>query len=290
MILADRKTPNYTMLRRGILSVISDEISDDFAAVLEFVKYHELDWVELRSAYGTSLLRLPQAKILELRDKLAASHIKVISFASPLLKWPCDRTATAPGGARAHGFALPPDEATEALIHRAFDICHIFKTKRLRVFSFLRHPPPPDAQLADAFETLTRLADEHDIDLLVEHEASCSIASVAEVERFLRQFSSPRIKLLLDPANFLEGGESLETVPEHWLPRIGHVHVKDYDPTAGEFVPLGEGQVPFRSLFASMTKSEHTDISISIETHCPDNRRDATARSLTELRRILSQL
>ena len=278
------------MSRRAILAVITDEISDDLDEALEFVKYHELDCVELRSAYGMSLLQLPHARILELRDKLASSHIKVISFASPLLKWPCDGSATAAGGVRLHGFALKPAEQTEALMGRAFEICHVFNTKRLRVFSFLRHPPPQDAQLADAITTLVKLACEHDVDLLVENDVSCHIGSIAEVDQFLHRFSSPRIKLLLDPGNFLEGGERLEDVPEHWLPRIGHVHVKDYDPSAREFVPLGEGKVPFQSIFASMRKTGHGDIGISLETHCPKNRGEATARSLTELRRILSRV
>jgi sugar phosphate isomerase/epimerase len=276
------------MFRRATLSVITDEVSDDFEESLRFARTQGLTYVELRSTHGTNLLRMPDVEIHGLRRTLDRYGIKAISLASPLLKWPCDSKSLPKEGIRLHGFELAPGETQEFFIRRAFEVCSIVGADRLRVFSFLRVPQPDDQHLQEAFATLVDLAEKNNIQILVEHESVCHVASIQEVDQFLGRYDSPKISLLLDPGNFLEGGESLDVLPAKWLKRIGHIHVKDYDPQARKFVPLGEGKVPFQGCLADLPKCSLDDIGISLETHCPDNKLDATAKSLAELRRILT--
>jgi hypothetical protein len=79
-------------------------------------------------------------------------------------------------------------------------------------------------------------------------------------------------------------------------PLVDLIHLKDRDLAAKRTVPLGDGDVPWAKeltrLLTEATKAPNPvrEIHASIETHCPQDGRNATARSVAALRRIAAEI
>ena len=79
-------------------------------------------------------------------------------------------------------------------------------------------------------------------------------------------------------------------------PLVDLIPLKDRDLSARRTVPLGDGDVPWTAeltrLLTETTKARKPlkQINASIETHCPQDGRNATARSVAALRRIAAEI
>jgi sugar phosphate isomerase/epimerase len=74
-------------------------------------------------------------------------------------------------------------------------------------------------------------------------------------------------------------------------PLVTAIHLKDRDLAASRTVPLGDGDVPWPAELKRLLGSVGTDeVLASIETHCPQDSRNATARSIAGLRRIAAEI
>ena len=116
-----------------------------------------------------------------------------------------------------------------------------------------RHHPDnttPEAwtDLLAAFETALQIADRHDLILGVEPELANVVSSPATARRLIDDMQSPRIRIILDPANLFE------TEPDHsdiiaraidlLADRICMAHAKDRA-ADGSFATAGQGVVDF---------------------------------------------
>jgi len=69
------------------------------------------------------------------------------------------------------------------------------------------------------------------------------------------------------------------------------IHLKDRDLAARRTVPLGDGGVPWaRELTRLLSHVDTSEVVASMETHCPQDGRQATARSVAALRRIAGEI
>jgi sugar phosphate isomerase/epimerase len=74
-------------------------------------------------------------------------------------------------------------------------------------------------------------------------------------------------------------------------PLVTAIHLKDRDLAAGRTVPLGDGNVPWPTELKRLLGGVETgEVLASIETHCPQDGRNATARSIAGLRRIAAEI
>ncbi len=77
-----------------------------------------------------------------------------------------------------------------------------------------------------------------------------------------------------------------------WPLSVDLIHLKDRDIPARRTVLLGDGDVPWAKELtrllteAAKARNPVREIHASIETHCPQDGRNATARSVAALRRI----
>ncbi len=276
-------------MERAILSVITDEVSDSLEEAAAFALAQGLRHVELRTIGGINLMAMEDAEISRVRKALDRLALRVIAFASPLLKWGVSGEP-APGSVRTHGYVADRHAPPSDRYRRAFEICRLLGADRLRVFTFLREPPPAPADLATALAELVTLSRQFGTKICVEHESVCSVGSIGEVDRFLAAHRQPEIHLLLDPGNFAEAGDEPGVVPGPWRERVGHIHVKDFNPARRTFHPVGEGSVDFRSCFESLKAKDGIAIGVSLETHCPQEKIAASTRSLQALRRLLGEI
>ena len=104
--------------------------------------------------------------------------------------------------------------------------------------------------LLDAMATAVKVAERYDIDLGIEPELANVVNSAAKARRLIDELKSPRIKIVLDPANLFE----VETLEEQRTivasaidllgDRIVMAHAKDRTPD-GRFATAGKGVLDY---------------------------------------------
>jgi sugar phosphate isomerase/epimerase len=282
------------------LSVITDEISQDFGHALEVAsKEFGCTHVELREMWNKNLMRADAKEVSEARRLLERYKLRVACIASPLFKvdWP---------GAPASKFSPPRDvfkadftfEQQDELLEHALDLARTFQTERVRCFDFWRLEDPKsyrdaiDAKLKKA----AAKAAKKNVILVVENEPSCNTATSAEAARLLAAVQSSSLMLNWDPGNAASRGETPFPDGYKLLPknRIGHVHCKDVvrKPGGGtEWAPVGKGVIDFVGMFRALKKDGYRH-AVSLETHwrnAAGNPEASTRISMAGLRDALSR-
>lgn len=118
--------------------------------------------------------------------------------------------------------------------------------------------PEAWADLLVEMEQAAAMAEEFGVDLGIEPEPANVVGSAARAARLLREIPSPRLRIILDPANLAAGTNAdqdriFETAADFLHERIALAHAKDRD-AAGEIVPPGQGIIDFPRFFAHLTR------------------------------------
>lgn len=120
----------------------------------------------------------------------------------------------------------------------------------------------PDAwrDLLEAMATAIAIADRHDVDLGIEPELANVVSSAAKARRLIDELGSPRLKIVLDPANLFEVASLAE---QHRIvaggidllsDRIVMGHAKDRT-AAGEFTTAGQGVLDYPHYLACLRRA-----------------------------------
>ena len=110
--------------------------------------------------------------------------------------------------------------------------------------------PAAWADLSASMTAALALAERHDLTLAIEPEPANVIRDASTARRLLNELGSPRLKIILDPANIVAGtldrdpGETLAAAFDLLGDDIVVAHAKDVD-AAGRFRPAGQGIVPW---------------------------------------------
>jgi len=257
------------------LSVITDEITNDFGRALEVAaKEFGLGFVELRELWGKNLMALDAREIGEARRLLERLRLRVSSLASPIFKvdWP---------GAPISRFSPKRDqfgarytfEQQDELLERAMELARAFNTKNIRIFDFWRlddqtaYRAAIDRKLIEA----AAAAAKRGLTLLLENEQSCNTATGAEAARTLKAVQSPSLKLNWDPGNATARGETAFPDGYALLPksRIGYLHCKDVarrPDGSTEWMAMGRGVIDYVGQFRALKRDGYSGV-LSLETH-----------------------
>jgi sugar phosphate isomerase/epimerase len=168
-------------------------------------------------------------------------------------------------------------------------VCNIGNVAELRAFFDPKEEEPAEEELEEdtlALETVDGLMVEDRVE--AEAEAEEELVDPRDKDREVVIYLRP----LVDIANAWATGERPSDDDIASLaPLVTAIHLKDRDLAANRTVPLGDGNVPWpaelRRLLGGVTTSE---VLASIETHCPQDSRNATARSIAGLRRIAAEI
>jgi sugar phosphate isomerase/epimerase len=300
------------------LSVIGDEIGPSLDEMISFAHEHGLKRLDMRTVGGRSLLGMKAEEVIQISRTLENAGITVPAFVSPAFKW------RAPGRLMSAGkvdFAFDPEQCpVEDWVSHAMQIAVILGAPHMRIFSYLRYGgfrPPDLGKLTNDLGELLRLASHYDVALQLENEPVCNVGNVAELAAFFREqeeakrkakenneqeeFEKPRnseleesiyLRPLVDIANAWSTGERPSDADIAVLaPLTTAIHLKDRDLSANCTVPLGDGDVPWpKELKRLLGGVKAKEVLASIETHCPHDGRNATARSLAGLRRIADEI
>ncbi|HDZ54519.1 MAG TPA: hypothetical protein ENI19_02355 [Candidatus Nealsonbacteria bacterium] len=271
------------------ISIINDEISDDPKRVVLFLKLHKIKNVDLRSINGKNVLDIPLPVLRKLAIYLNRNGIKVTCIASPILKWyPSGIKAKKVGNIKIDSFGF--NNKSKADYEKVFIIADIFKTKYIRVFSFLKYKDFKIKHLDKEIEKLLDLAKKKNKILLLENEPACNIDSVDSLYKAVKRYNSKHLRVLLDIGNLYKQGKKLQDKDIVKLGKyIRYVHIKDYSQTKKEYVPVGAGDINYKKHLSSIKKFADKDLIFSIETHTnKKNRYRDSGNSINELKEILS--
>jgi sugar phosphate isomerase/epimerase len=301
-------------LPRLVLSVIGDEIGPSLDEMISFAHEHGLKRLDMRTVDGRNLLGMKKDEVIGISRTLEKAGISVPTFVSPMFKWPAPGKTTTAGKV---DFAFNPvDCPVEAMVEYAMQIAVILGAEHMRIFSYLRYDdfrPWHMRELNDDFTKLLGLAGHYDVTLQLENEPVCNVGNVAELAEF---FAPPDptptpasededaeeqdtvlpppvyLRPLVDIANAWSTGEKPSDADIAVLaPQTTAIHLKDRDLAANRTVPLGDGDVPWPAELRRLLGGvEAKQVMASIETHCPHDSRNATARSLAGLRRIAQEI
>jgi sugar phosphate isomerase/epimerase len=110
--------------------------------------------------------------------------------------------------------------------------------------------PEAWADLLDAMEIAVGIAERHDIDLGIEPELANVVNSARKARRLIDEIGSPRLKIVLDPANLFEAetlGDQRRIVAaaiDLLADRVVMGHAKDRTPSGG-FTTAGQGVLDY---------------------------------------------
>ena len=304
-------------LPRLQLSVIGDEIGPSLDEMISFAHEHGLKRLDMRTVGGRNLLGMKTEEVIQISKTLENAGISVPAFVSPLFKW------KAPGRAMMGGkvdFAFDPTQCpVEDWASHAMQIAVILGAPHMRIFSYLRYGgfrPSDLGGLTSHLGNLMGQAHHYDITLQLENEPVCNVGNLAELAAFFiadekatqdylslkreedefeqHDDTPPQryLRPLVDIANAWSTGERPSDADIAVIaPFTTAIHLKDRDLSARRTVPLGDGDVPWPAELERLLSGVEVDeVLASIETHCPDDGRNATARSLAGLRRIAGEI
>ncbi len=220
------------------LSAFADEISPDPQQQIDVLKQCGVKHIELRSILKTNVLDLTDAQVADLKSLLDKNGFRLSAIGSPIGKIKID----------------DPFEPHLKRFQRAIELCEVFGTRNIRIFSYYLPDGGDWIQWRD--EVLRRmlekirLAEKADVRLLHENEHRIygdhpdRVADL--VGTLLKQTNRKHFAAIYDPANYVHGGFDPWygwQITKQWT---DHFHIKDWvhGEQHGRVAGEGHGRIP----------------------------------------------
>ncbi len=285
------------MSKLNHLSVITDEISQDFENALKTTSEFGIKQVDLRTIWNKNIALFTDEELKQLKGLLEKYQIKVIVITSPFAKCvlPSSHLATS----KKKSLSRNP-EFNLSLFDRIIEISDFFNTPYIRIFSFfklsLKTTQHQWNEMIEILRPCIQKAQERKKILLLENDHGLIVSKIEETKKFFKEINSTSIKLLLDPGNFFMDKES--TLPEAYdyfyeQNLVAHMHVKDPKrriPILGAiFTTVGEGKINYKPLLEQAFRNNFEGNFI-LETHALRNKEVISKKSLETLSIWLKEL
>ena len=228
-----------------LLSIITDEISQDPEVALSLAKEFGFDGVELRSVWDTPVEQLPEEKMCALAARIKECGLQVSAIASSFLKddWGND---------------------DRAKFDRLVKACHILGCNKVRGFSFWASEDYTDQKFADYLAAYDALLEKEGLTLMLENDPAVNLNTGNALARFFSAHKLGNIGILWDPGNDIYTcGDTVKPYPDEYeavRPFVRHVHIKDAVHKNGEpvGVALGDGWMDFVGQFKALIADGYT--------------------------------
>lgn len=274
------------------LGVTTDEIDEDVATAVRFLKDFHLRWAEVRSIWNKYNTELPLDKIGEARSLFDEFGMHVSTLGTPFFKIP-----------------LPPDtpegrrvlDGQWALLDRAMDRAKVFGTSKIRVLAFTYNtgetPEPGNyPRIYELVREAARRVKGRQFRLALENVGSSYVSTGAQAGELLKHIQDDNVGLTWDPNNAGAYGE--QAFPDGYrkldAARIFHVHLRDYRHTAErrvEWAAVGEGEFDNLGQIRALLKDGYKE-TFTLETHwrSPKGKAYATETSLKGLLKVIERV
>lgn len=242
------------------LSIITDEVTQDFGQAVRFAREYGLEGLELRSVEDRPIDLIPKSLLVLWAKCLLEEGLEVPNIAGSFGK--CQ---------------LCPGQ-TEKEIHKLKRLCDaadIFQCGTIRGFGFFL-PQGGEAftleQAAMELKKAEPVLKERKKTLLLEADPSVNTTNHRQLGRLLEYLDPELFGAIYDPGNDLFDPEREAPFPDGYqavLGRISHIHVKDgiFDKNGTPAcVAPGKGLVPYRKILRQL-KTDGYDGWLSLEPH-----------------------
>lgn len=224
------------------LSAFADEISPDPQEQVAVLRACGVRHIELRSILKTNVLDLTDLQVGELKSLLDANGFKLSAIGSPIGKVKIDT----------------PFEPHLKRFERALELCQVFGTPNVRIFSYYKPEGTDWPQWRDEvwkrLAEKVRLAEKAGVRLLHENEHNIYGDSPDRVADLLASFPTPAFHGVYDAANYVFCGFDPWEGWNKTKDRTAHFHIKDWKTGAAHGSLAGEGQGRWPEVLAEAVK------------------------------------
>lgn len=226
------------------LCAFSDEAGASLREQTEALHRGGIHLTELRSIDGVNVKDFTAEKSREYKKILDENGIGVWSIGSPVGK-----------------VDISIDfNAYLDTVRRVCETANIFCCDKIRMFSFFNAYNERE-KVMEYLCRLVEIAGEYGVTLCHENEKEVYGDTVARVLDIYENVKG--IKLVYDPANYVQVGENIDTALEKLFYKTSYFHIKDVIKSSGELVPAGEGDGEIEKLISKIEK----DTVLTLEPH-----------------------
>lgn len=226
------------------LCAFIDEASSDLQGQMLAMKRNELDLIEVRNINGVNVASFSLENAKEYQKVFEDNGVSAWSIGSPLGKVDINTSF----------------DEYEKTIRHIFEIANIFKTDKVRAFSFFN----AYGQREKVFEYLNKMvaiAKEYGVNLYHENEKEIYGDVCDRVLDIMENVDG--LKYIYDPANFLQVGDDADKTLTLLHGKTDYFHIKDVISATQELVPAGYGDGKIDKLVSMINK----DVVLTLEPH-----------------------
>ena len=243
------------------LGIITDEITQDLEAALQFASQQKLDCFELRSAWEKDPFEYTDEDFEEIKRLSDKYSIPLVSISSPFYK--CSYFDNETRKKHLEG------------LKRLIDKAEFLGVSQIRCFDFFRDSRITPDMIKEAYAEPIALCENKGITLLIESEPSANSFNCKRTANTVRHINSPYVKALYEPGNNMYG--CTEEIPfpdgyEFVKDIFCHVHIKDAVICDGKTVgvAIGNGDVAYKEMFKEFLDSGYEG-AVVLEPHYKPN-------------------
>jgi sugar phosphate isomerase/epimerase len=232
------------------LSAFADEIDPDPLKQVEVLKQCGIRHIEFRSILKTNVLDLTDLQIQEFKSLLGKNAITLSAIGSPVGKIKIDQ----------------PFEPHLKRLQRAIELCKVFETPNIRIFSYYLPEGGGDwdnwrRDVLDRMWEKCKLAEKAGVRLIHENEHNIYGDSPDRVVDLLdtvtEQLKTPCFAAAYDPANYVFCGYDPWEGWQKTKQWTVHFHIKDWAKGEKTGRVAGEGQGRIAEVMADAVKRKY---------------------------------
>jgi len=279
------------------ISVVTDEISQDFEHALDVAQEYGISTVDVRTLWKKNIALLSNEELKRMQDALNQRNMHLNVITSPFGKCvlPSSRFSTN----KKESLWRNPEFNLE-LFDRIVEISDFFNTPNIRIFSFLeKRKSKVDSkweEMVNLIKPYAKKAEDRNKSLLLENDYMLMVADIEHTKRFFEDLNSKALKLILDPGNYyMEGDSTTADRYTYFYEKnlVKHIHVKDpkymIPGITGIFTVVGEGKIDYKSLFKQAIDYGYEGY-FCLETHALSKKEEVSRKSLQNMQKILKEI
>jgi sugar phosphate isomerase/epimerase len=222
------------------LAAFADEISPQLDEQIAVCRENGVTHFELRGVYGKNVLDFDRALREEIKSKLSAHGMGVVSIGSPIGKAKINE----------------PWEPHFERFKIAVDAAEFFAAPFVRLFSY--YAPEAGGDIAKHRDEVIRrfrakveyLKSHPAVTLVHENEKDIYGEKAAGCLDLMKTIDSPKLRMAFDFANFVQAGQEPRAAWAVLKPYTAHIHIKDAIAGSGKVVPAGAGDGQIEPILA----------------------------------------
>ena len=267
------------------LSAITDEIALNQAGAIAFAQQYGMKWLELRQKREVKkeYFQLPVEELKADAKAFREAGVGISFLNTSMLKFAIPGVETLNPR---HMASAVRYEGRERELDKAIEAAHILGVSKVRIFTYMRAKDQTGImqRTADDIGPLARRAHREGIELLIENENACNVASCAELVSLLKLIPDKNVGINWDPFNAENTSEKAYPDGYGLLPkkRIGNVQVK------GKSLLPAYTPMDWPGIFRTLVKDGYKG-AVGLETHIfGETQVQMSHESIKELLRLVA--